>query len=225
MKCMNCDQPATLVNHTQFAGTHYWCQTCVPQTDLQDCEIILNPMHIKISFQERFGTGWATKPMEVTCTMTYDDPKLLQTFTATATAPTHHKAKQLAHDKLKVSVEDEYETAPLDTQPPNPYNSLQDRFEDRAAKLLKNHFEADRVQYLLDKLQEEAAEVIQAVSKIRRFGPDNHHPDRATTNLQELVSELEDFQAIVLALEATEYLVPKPTTATIIKKYNILMGT
>jgi NTP pyrophosphatase (non-canonical NTP hydrolase) len=182
-------------------------------------------MHIKISFQEQYGTGWATKPLEVTCTMTYDDPKLLQTITATATAPTHHKAKQLAHEKLKVSVEDNYETAPLDTQPPNPYNSLRDRFEDRAAELIHNHFEAGRVQYLLDKLQEEAAEIIQAVSKIRRFGPDNHHPDRETTNLQELIAELEDFQAIVLALEATKYLDPKPTTQNIIKKYNTLMGT
>lgn len=215
---MNCNQPATLVNHTQFAGTHYWCLNCVPQSDLADCTGIkatLDPMHIKISFQERFGTGWATKPLEVTCTMTYDDPKLMQTITAAATAPTHHKAKQLAHDELKrkVFVEDEYETAPLDTQPPNPYSTLRDRFE------------ADRVQYLLDKLQEEAAEVIQAVSKIRRFGPHNHHPDREQTNLQELTGELEDFQAIVIALEATKYLVPKPQTSNIIRKYNTLMGT
>lgn len=79
-------------------------------------------------------------------------------------------------------------------------------------------------QYLLDKLQEEAAEVIQAVSKIRRFGPHNHHPDRTQTNLQELTGELEDFQAIVLALEEIKYLDPKPSTTGIIKKYNTLMG-
>ncbi len=36
--------------------------------------------------------------------------------------------------------------------------------------------------WLLDKLQEEAAEIIQAVSKIRRFGEQNKHPDRDTTN-------------------------------------------
>lgn len=59
-------------------------------------------------------------------------------------------------------------------------------------------------QRLLDKLQEEAAEVIQAVSKIRRFGPDAHHPDRTTSNLQELVTELEDWLALVAALEAQQ---------------------
>mgnify|MGYP000673961842 CR=1 FL=1 len=57
-------------------------------------------------------------------------------------------------------------------------------------------------QYYLDKLQEESAEIIQAVSKIRRFGPDNHHPERKETNLQELVGELEDFLALLAALEA-----------------------
>ena len=55
--------------------------------------------------------------------------------------------------------------------------------------------------YLLDKLQEEAAEVIQAVSKIRRFGENNKHPERDTTNKQELVTELEDLLAILAALE------------------------
>lgn len=60
-------------------------------------------------------------------------------------------------------------------------------------------------QYLLDKLQEESAEIIQAVSKVRRFGPHNHHPDRTQTNLQELVTELEDWLAIVAALEHHKY--------------------
>ena len=59
-------------------------------------------------------------------------------------------------------------------------------------------------QHYLDKLQEEAAEVIQAVSKIRRFGPDNHHPERKTTNLQELVGVIEDFWALLAALEANK---------------------
>jgi len=60
-------------------------------------------------------------------------------------------------------------------------------------------------QYLLDKLQEESAEVIQAISKVRRFGAHNHHPDRRETNLQELIGELEDWLAIVAALEHTQY--------------------
>ena len=63
-----------------------------------------------------------------------------------------------------------------------------------------------KIQYLTAKLQEEAAEVIQAVSKINRFGPQNSHPDRKTTNLQELVGELEDFLAIVAALEHYQYI-------------------
>lgn len=62
-----------------------------------------------------------------------------------------------------------------------------------------------KIDYLTSKLQEEAAEVIQAVSKIRRFGPNNHHPDRTTTNKQELVGELEDFLAILAVLEQLEY--------------------
>ena len=59
----------------------------------------------------------------------------------------------------------------------------------------------EKTQYYLDKLQEEAAELIQAVSKIRRFGPNNHHPDRTTTNLQEFVGEVEDTLALLACLE------------------------
>jgi NTP pyrophosphatase (non-canonical NTP hydrolase) len=61
-------------------------------------------------------------------------------------------------------------------------------------------------QYLICKLQEEAAEVIQAVSKINRFGEQNKHPDRNTTNKQELVQELEDFLAILAVLEQTQWI-------------------
>ncbi len=64
----------------------------------------------------------------------------------------------------------------------------------------------NKINYLTAKLQEEAAEVIQAVSKINRFGPDNHHPQRTTTNKQELIGEIEDFLAILAALEQHKYI-------------------
>ena len=218
MKCFNCDKPATLVNHTQFAGTHYWCDEHVPAEDKQDCTPLdtLEPGYITVRFDEEYAGDFATKPSNVTCTLYYQDLQLPE-VQATATAKTHHKAKAEAYKHLQAEVAktkaayeaqqfpDSFETAPLETQPPNPYTN-------------------DRVQYLLDKLQEEAAEIIQAVSKIRRFGPHNHHPDRQETNLEELTGELEDFQAIVWALEEIHYLDPKPSTTSIIKKYNTLMG-
>jgi NTP pyrophosphatase (non-canonical NTP hydrolase) len=77
--------------------------------------------------------------------------------------------------------------------------------------------------WLLDKLQEEAAEIIQAVSKIRRFGENSHHPDRTTTNRQDLINELEDFLAILAALEYTKYLDLVPHQANILSKTHKLM--
>ena len=77
--------------------------------------------------------------------------------------------------------------------------------------------------YLLDKLQEEAAEVIQSVSKIRRFGEHNSHPDRDTTNKQDLVNELEDFLAIVAALEYCKYLDLAPNQQNILHKTQQLL--
>ena len=77
--------------------------------------------------------------------------------------------------------------------------------------------------WLLDKLQEEAAEVIQAVSKIRRFGENSNHPDRTTTNKQELVTELEDLLAILAALEYCKYLDLKPQQQNILTKTQNLL--
>ena len=73
-------------------------------------------------------------------------------------------------------------------------------------------------QYLICKLQEEAAEVIQAVSKINRFGEQNKHPDRQTTNKQELVGELEDFLAILGVLEQMGWLDLNPSKENIKRK-------
>jgi len=80
-----------------------------------------------------------------------------------------------------------------------------------------------KIQYLLDKSQEEASEIIQAVSKIRRFGSDNHHPDRETTNKQELVGELEDFLAIIAVLEGLGYVDLSQSKDKITEKARVLM--
>jgi NTP pyrophosphatase (non-canonical NTP hydrolase) len=81
----------------------------------------------------------------------------------------------------------------------------------------KNHRELV-TQWLLDKLQEEAAEVIQAVSKVRRFGDENKHPDRNTTNHDDLVNELTDLLAVLAALEHTRYFDLTKQQQTILKK-------
>ena len=75
-----------------------------------------------------------------------------------------------------------------------------------------------KIQYLICKLQEEAAEVIQAVSKINRFGEGNRHPDRTTTNKQELVGELEDLLAILGVLEQLGWLDLNPSKENIKQK-------
>jgi NTP pyrophosphatase (non-canonical NTP hydrolase) len=80
-----------------------------------------------------------------------------------------------------------------------------------------------QVNFLLDKLQEEAAEVIQAVNKIRRFGESAKHPDRTTTNKQDLENELEDFLAILAALEYCKYLDLTPHQQNILQKTHKLV--
>ena len=81
----------------------------------------------------------------------------------------------------------------------------------------------NKTQYLVCKLQEEAAEVIQAVSKINRFGEANKHPDRTTTNKQELVQELEDFLAILAVLEQMGWLDLTPSRGNIANKAKALL--
>lgn len=50
-------------------------------------------------------------------------------------------------------------------------------------------------------LQEECAEVIQAVSKINRFGMDNYKPGKPKTNREHLEEELGDVLAMICILE------------------------
>lgn len=50
---------------------------------------------------------------------------------------------------------------------------------------------------VMDILQEECAEVVQAVSKIRRFGIDNAKPGKDQTNREHLEEEIGDLLAMV----------------------------
>ena len=50
---------------------------------------------------------------------------------------------------------------------------------------------------VMDILQEECAEVIQAVSKVRRFGIDNAKPNTEYTNREHLEEEIGDLLAMV----------------------------
>jgi NTP pyrophosphatase (non-canonical NTP hydrolase) len=55
----------------------------------------------------------------------------------------------------------------------------------------------EQTKEVMDILQEECAEVIQAVSKISRFGLDNHKPGKPLTNREHLEVELGDVVAMV----------------------------
>jgi hypothetical protein len=53
------------------------------------------------------------------------------------------------------------------------------------------------VKEVMDILQEECAEVIQAVSKVSRFGIDNYKPGKPKTNREHMEEELGDLLAMV----------------------------
>lgn len=55
----------------------------------------------------------------------------------------------------------------------------------------------DRLREVMDISQEECAEVIQAISKIRRFGLNNHKSGESQTNLEHLEEELGDMLAMI----------------------------
>jgi NTP pyrophosphatase (non-canonical NTP hydrolase) len=57
---------------------------------------------------------------------------------------------------------------------------------------------------VMDIAQEECAEVIQAISKISRFGIDNFKPGKPKTNREHLEEELGDLLAMVDILENME---------------------
>ncbi len=55
----------------------------------------------------------------------------------------------------------------------------------------------EQTKEVMDILQEECAEVIQAVSKINRFGIDNPKPGKPKTNREHLEEELGDMLAMI----------------------------
>ena len=55
----------------------------------------------------------------------------------------------------------------------------------------------NKLKEVMDILQEECAEVIQAVSKVSRFGIDNYKPGKPKTNREHLEEELGDLLAMV----------------------------
>ena len=57
---------------------------------------------------------------------------------------------------------------------------------------------------VMDILQEECAEVIQAVSKISRFGLDNFKPGKPKTNREHLEEELGDMMAMIDILHSMD---------------------
>ena len=61
----------------------------------------------------------------------------------------------------------------------------------------------DRTQEIMLILQEECAEVTQAISKCFRFGLDHHKPGKPKTNAQHLEEELGDLLAMIALLEQT----------------------
>jgi NTP pyrophosphatase (non-canonical NTP hydrolase) len=58
-----------------------------------------------------------------------------------------------------------------------------------------------QIKEAMDILQEECAEVIQAVSKISRFGLDNYKPNKPKTNREHLEEELGDMLAMIDILQ------------------------
>lgn len=72
---------------------------------------------------------------------------------------------------------------------------------------------APNIPEVLSIIQEECAEVIQAVSKVQRFGLLAHHPHRTTTNKEELEEELGDLLAMIDILTKHSYIDPKAVQA------------
>jgi len=66
-----------------------------------------------------------------------------------------------------------------------------------------------KVNEILDILQEECAEVIQAISKCRRFGMDNEYIKGEGTQREHLVQELGDVRLLIELLHAHQLFTEK----------------
>jgi NTP pyrophosphatase (non-canonical NTP hydrolase) len=62
----------------------------------------------------------------------------------------------------------------------------------------------DKIQQILDILQEECAEVVQNISKCRRFGMDNEYLKGSGTQREQLVQEIGDVMLLIDLLQAHE---------------------
>jgi len=70
--------------------------------------------------------------------------------------------------------------------------------------LLSEPIMNDKEIEVMNILQEECAEVIQAVSKINRFGLDNLKPGKPKTNREHLEEELGDLMAMIDILQSMD---------------------
>jgi NTP pyrophosphatase (non-canonical NTP hydrolase) len=75
---------------------------------------------------------------------------------------------------------------------------------------------------VMDILQEECAEVIQAVSKVSRFGLDNKKPGKPLTNKEHLEVELGDLLAMIDILEDLKIIDPDNVTKAKMAKFEKL---
>jgi NTP pyrophosphatase (non-canonical NTP hydrolase) len=81
---------------------------------------------------------------------------------------------------------------------------------------------SEQIQEIMNILQEECAEVIQAISKINRFGLDNFKPGKPKTNKEHLEEELGDVLAMVdLLIENSVVSKLKLDEATAAKKIKL----
>lgn len=89
----------------------------------------------------------------------------------------------------------------------------------------------EKTKEVMDILQEECAEVIQAVSKISRFGIDNYKPGKPKTNREHLEEELGDMLAMIDILKEMDVVswnnmeVAKQAKIEKLKKWSNIYGT